>query len=346
MTSPQVFRTRFGRHDPQQGLRGARDAVSVGVNLGVRITSFVNRAVIPVTVMPQIHGLRVGRPPPAVEVGLGGRCRCGLQRSGTGLPEVAHGDRQPPCRFTQGHDTRSAPAVLGIDPAEARALAFSHHGVIAGVLQQLYVVPDGQQAPVCRRIHRLAPQLALLRGRRIMTFVGRHPHRLVPQALASLADNTHMPIMDAVVHQHVCLEAETRNEIPLRIAIEHEAVHDLDRIAAGIEDETRGERQAESTVCTPAIPALQLDHGAHRSRLFDHEVLDDTGERLAFSNRGPGFIATMLQHAGQFHATHHRAAFTNDLLDHVAAAIPDFNRHHPGIDLADNLDARQPNTHR
>ena len=109
-----------------------------------------------------------------------------------------------------------------------------------------------------------------------------------------------MPVVKRLAQRHRKPQAETRDEVLLRLAVIDEGMHHADRRLACMQIESHGKRQPFPVSFFGLVHALDLDYRTHRSGLLQSHRLDAAGECLFPNDPLVGVLGAVLAHADQF----------------------------------------------
>ena len=239
-----------------------------------------------VPVRAHVHRLCVGRPEPGSERRLVGVGATNVDLCGMPLPEIARRDRDAACGRSDIAKALRARSRCRIDPRLPGLGPLGDGKAVGGELAQREIAPsrDAAEQIADRRCHAiqrhgLARNLCLARGpTRIAAEAGQRPHRLAEQSVRAGAD-PHMTVVRGSIHRHLRLQAEAADEIPGRIAVEDETMHDAQMIGPCIGIKADDKRQPGAPL--PLVHPFQFHDGAHRPLLFDRRLVDPAGEMAA-----------------------------------------------------------------
>ena len=235
-----------------------------------------------------VHRLCVGGPEPGgerrlIRVGAANVDLCGMP-----LPEIARRDRDAAAGRSDIAKALRARSRCRIDPRLPGLGPLGDGKAVGGELAQCEIAPgrDAVEQIADRRCHAiqrhgLARNLRHARGRtRIATKARQRPNRFAEQSVRARAD-PHMTVVRGSIHRHLRLQAEAADEIPGRIAVEDEAMHDAQMIRPCIGIKADDKRQPGAPL--PLMHPFQFHDGAHRSLLFDRRLVDPAGEMAALA---------------------------------------------------------------
>ncbi|GAB3973915.1 hypothetical protein GCM10027615_38240 [Plantactinospora veratri] len=109
--------------------------------------------------------------------------------------------------------------------------------------------------------------------------LAEHPTQLTGP-LRAVPGEPHVPVVRLVGHRYLEPDAEAADEVLALVAVEDEAVHHADAVAAGVEVEPDRERQPLPAPPSGPVPTVDPDHRPHRAALFDPHLVDLGGEPL------------------------------------------------------------------
>ena len=264
-------------------------------------------------VVPHIHRRCLRRPEPRGH--LRGRLRrvTNLQPRGKRLPEIFYTDREPAADIADEGQSRRPPARIRKHPCTLRISALGDRESLGCRLRQRVVAPNRVLLFLIVRIE--TPALDPL-ARSLGDVAAARLDGLGPETAVGSGE-THVPVVSLLAHRHRKRQADATNKILLLIAVEHERVHDADRLLPCIKIQPHAERQPLARTVHRLVHSLHFNDRADRPRLLDRDLVDVAQKFIAPRHRALLHVGPILQDTHELPRARHFASAHRERLDQI-----------------------------
>ena len=280
-------------------------------------------------VVPQVHRGGIRRPQPRRQPRRRRRRIANFQPGRKRLPKILHADGESAAHIADKRQARRPPAGIRKDPGALRVGALVDREALGRGLRQFVVAPD---RVLFLGILGVKPPAVEPLARRLGDIAAARLDRLGPQT-ARRARETHVPIVGLLPQRHREGQSDPANKILLLLAVEHERVHDADRLLSRIKIQPHGKRQPRTRAAHRLVHPFQFDHRADRAGLLNRH-LADVAQKLLAGRRGAFVhVGTVLHDTHELPRPRDLATTDGQRLDQIRPGRPQARLHCPGVDV-------------